>query len=72
MNSYHHFSPEERAVIMLLLKDKVSIRGIAKEIDRHPSSYSREIKRNRKKSILIALQAQLKPIKNAVSSVLNP
>ena len=33
---------------MLLLKDKVSIRGIAKEIDRHPSSVSREIKRNRK------------------------
>lgn len=48
MNTYNHFSPEERAVIMLLLKVNTSIRGIAKEINRHPSSVSREIKRNRK------------------------
>ena len=47
MNTYHHFSPEERAVIMLLLKDNTSIRGIAKVINRHPSSVSREITRNR-------------------------
>lgn len=47
MNTYQHFSPEERAVIMLLLKTNISIRGIAKEINRHPSSVSREITRNR-------------------------
>lgn len=48
MNSYQHFSPEERATIMLLLAENTSIRGIAKAIHRHPSSVSREIKRNRK------------------------
>ena len=48
MNTYHHISPEERAIIMLLLKVKTSITGIAKEIGRHPSTVSREIQRNRK------------------------
>jgi len=58
MNTYHHFSPEERAVVMLLLADNTSIRGIAKAIHRHPSSVSREIKRNRKnKSVYCATLA---------------
>ncbi len=51
MNTYHHFSPEERAVVMLLLKVNTSIRGIAKEINRHPSSVSREITRNKKSKV---------------------
>jgi IS30 family transposase len=33
---------------MLLLKTNTSLRGIAKEINRHPSSVSREVKPNKK------------------------
>ena len=44
--SYSHFSIEERICIQYLLIKKVSIRQIAKGLERSPSSVSREIKRN--------------------------
>lgn len=46
---YSHFSHEEREVLMLRLKNDVSKREIAREIDRHPSSVIREINRNHDK-----------------------
>ena len=44
--SYSHFTIEERISIKHLLAQDISIRQIAKEIGRSPSSVSREIKRN--------------------------
>ena len=44
--SYSHFSIEERISIKHLLAKGVSIRQIASELNRSPSSVSREIKRN--------------------------
>ena len=44
---YNHFSIEEREMIQQMLWDKQSIRQIAKELKRSPSSVSREIKRNK-------------------------
>ena len=44
--SYSHFTIEERISIKHLLAKDVSIRQIAKELGRSPSSISREIKRN--------------------------
>lgn len=44
--SYSHFTIEERISIKHLLSKGVSIRQIAKELNRSPSSVSREIKRN--------------------------
>lgn len=44
--SYSHFTIEERISIKHLLAQDISIRQIAKEIGRSPSSVSREVKRN--------------------------
>lgn len=44
---YKHFSIEEREKIKKLKWAKVSIRAIAKELGRSPSTISREIKRNK-------------------------
>ena len=44
--SYSHFTIEERVCIQHLFAHGVSIRQIAKELARSPSSISREIKRN--------------------------
>ena len=44
--SYSHFTIEERTCIKHLLEKGTSIRNIAKDLDRSPSSISREIKRN--------------------------
>ena len=44
---YQHFTIEEREKIQELLWQKSSVRTIAKAIGRHPSSVSREIKRNK-------------------------
>ena len=44
--SYSHFSIEERISIKHLLAKGTSIRQIAKELKRSPSSILREIKRN--------------------------
>jgi IS30 family transposase len=43
---YKHLSIEERELIQLRLWEKKSIRAIAKELNRPPSSISREINRN--------------------------
>ena len=43
--SYSHFTIEERISIKHLLAKGVSIRQIAKELNRSPSSISREFKR---------------------------
>lgn len=44
---YKHFSIEEREKIQEMLWQKQSLRAIAKEINRSPSSISREIERNK-------------------------
>ncbi len=44
--TYKHLSIEEREHIQELLWEKKSIRSIAKELGRSPSSISRELKRN--------------------------
>ena len=46
MTSYQHLSPEERAVIMLERQRGTSLRQIAKQLGRSPSTLSREIGRN--------------------------
>ena len=43
---YIHFTVEERETIQRMLWQKASIRSIANALGRHPSSISREIKRN--------------------------
>ena len=45
--SYCHLSPEERYVISHLVLSDFSLREIGRRINRHPSTISREIKRNR-------------------------
>lgn len=44
--NYNQLSLEERAVIAGLLREGMSVRGIAKELCRAPSTISREIRRN--------------------------
>lgn len=46
MKSYNHFTLEERESLSELYREKKSIRKIAEELGRSPSSVSREIKRN--------------------------
>lgn len=46
MKSYTHFTLEERECLAEKLKEGKSYRQIAKELDRSPSSISREVKRN--------------------------
>lgn len=46
MNQYHHFTIEEREMLLELLAKDYSLRLIAKELKRSPSTISREIKRN--------------------------
>ena len=46
MKSYTHFTLEERKCLEQSLKEHKSIRAIARELNRSPSSVSREIKRN--------------------------
>jgi IS30 family transposase len=43
---YNHLSYEERIKIETLLNEKLSIRDIAKRLNRNPSTISRELKRN--------------------------
>jgi len=49
MQSYQHFTLEERESLSQMLKEGKSIRKIAKLLSRNPSSVSREIKRNQNK-----------------------
>lgn len=46
MNNYYHLSPEERAIIQLEQDRGISLRQIATRLGRHPSTVSRELKRN--------------------------
>jgi len=46
MSHYHHLSPEERAFIMLEFDRGSSLRQIARQLKRDPSTLSRELKRN--------------------------
>lgn len=46
MKNYKHFSAEERDTIQYMHWEKKSIRSIAKELGRSPSSISRELKKN--------------------------
>ena len=48
MKRYKRIQIEEREEIMKKLVEDKSIRAIAKELNRYPSSISREIKRNKK------------------------
>lgn len=43
--SYHHLSPEERAVIMIERRNGSSLRSIARRLGRSPSTVSRELQR---------------------------
>lgn len=52
---YQHLSVEEREIIQEMLWDKKSVRAIAKELGRSPSSISREINKN------IPIQRSYKP-----------
>lgn len=49
MPSYSHFTLDERKMLHQLLDSGMSMRAIARELDRAPSSISREIKRNHSK-----------------------
>lgn len=46
MSNYTHFTIEERDTIQYMLWEKKSMRAIAKELGRSPSSISRELKKN--------------------------
>jgi IS30 family transposase len=46
MKSYHHFTLEERECLSEKIKQGKGVRQIAREMDRSPSTISREIKRN--------------------------
>lgn len=52
MSSYTHFTLEERKYLQQLLSEGYSMRKIAAALGRHPSSVSREIRRNRTKKYL--------------------
>ncbi|MCF5085283.1 helix-turn-helix domain-containing protein, partial [Pseudomonas gessardii] len=43
---YNHLSTEERVTIMVMLFQRQTLRAIAALLGRHPSTISREIKRN--------------------------
>lgn len=57
MNSYHHLSPEERAVIMLERERGRSLRQIATQLNRSPATLSREIRRNSPSASYCAVRA---------------
>lgn len=48
MKSYHHFTTLERECLLVLLQKNMSLRKIAAELGRSPSTISRELSRNAK------------------------
>src|SRR5450759_5709079 len=44
---YRHLTAEERAVVMVEHRKRVSLRAIARELARNASTISREVRRNR-------------------------
>lgn len=69
--SYSHFTIEERISIKHLLAQDISIRQIAKEMGRSPSSVSREIKRNSREPNEYRVQSAEKFYKKRVSKAHN-
>lgn len=57
--SYHHLSPEERAILSLEHERGSSLRQIARILDRSPSTLSRELGRNEVRSTYCPTQAGL-------------
>ena len=55
MSCYHHLTIEERELLYGFLQNNLSIRKIAEELGRSPSTISRELKRNRN---YLPIQAQ--------------
>ncbi|MGA6580318.1 helix-turn-helix domain-containing protein [Providencia sp. NPDC089923] len=51
MSLYKHLTIDERERIFLLFHQGHSIRGIAKMLERNPSTISRELKRNQENQI---------------------
>lgn len=45
-NGYHHLAHDERCQIGALLTSGMSVRGIARQLNRSPSAISREVRRN--------------------------
>jgi IS30 family transposase len=43
--TYHHLSPEDRAMIMIECQNGSSLRSIARRLGRSPSTLSRELRR---------------------------
>ena len=56
--SYRHFTAFERGQIQALLQEGKSVNAIGRALGRHPSSISREIRRNAHKGQYLAEQAQ--------------
>ena len=44
--SYSHLKPEERATLMLMMREGATVRSVARTLSRAPSTISRELKRN--------------------------
>lgn len=44
--SYNHLKPEERATVMLMMREGATVRSVARTLSRAPSTISRELKRN--------------------------
>jgi len=44
--SYNYLKPEERATVMLMMRDGAMVRSIARTLSRAPSTISRELKKN--------------------------
>ena len=58
IRAVHHLTIEEREEIRAGLSAKLSIRAIARQLDRSPSTISREINRNRGRRWYKALEAE--------------
>ncbi|PTU03696.1 hypothetical protein DBR45_05730 [Pseudomonas sp. HMWF031] len=54
---YNHLSTEERVTIMVMLFQRQTLRAIATLLGRHPSTISREIRRNSQLPKYDAIQA---------------
>ena len=44
--SYNHLKPEERAAVMLMMRDGATVRSVARTLSRAPSTISRELKKD--------------------------
>ena len=67
MKKFKHLTIKEREKIQLMLWNKQSVRAIAKELNRNPSSISREINKSRRsdgKRFYIPRVAHEKAIQN--------